>query len=255
MLYDLAFLLMDLRHRGLPAHANALWNAYLEETKDYGGLALMPLFLSCRAAVRAKISAASALVQHDDCRRRDLQAAAQAYRREGLRLLEHRPLHAVAFGGLSGSGKSTAAASLAPLLGGAPGAVVLRSDVIRKQLFGVGRFDRLGPDGYSAEASQRVYAELADRARRILAAGHSVIVDATFLHERDRTTIDAACLDAGVKLRGFWMEAPEPVLVARLAARRHDASDADAAVLTAQRRIDPGVISWPRISAENPVQS
>jgi aminoglycoside phosphotransferase family enzyme/predicted kinase len=251
VLYDLAFLIMDLRHRGLAAQASTVFNAYFEESADYEGLPLLPLFLSCRAAVRAKISAASAPVQHDAARRIAMDRNARDYRAEAMRLLEHRPAIAIAIGGLSGSGKSTIAASLAPLVGAAPGAVVLRSDVIRKQLLGAGRFDRLGAAGYTADVSRRVYAELTARMRRVLDAGHSVIVDATFLHEHDRQSIEQAARDAGVILRGIWLDASESVQRARLAQRQKDPSDADAAVLSKQLREDPGAISWNRVDAEN----
>lgn len=250
-LYDLAFLLMDLRHRGLAAHANVVWNAYLEETRDYDGIALMPLFLSCRAAVRAKISAASANVQPDTDSRDVLQVAAREYLREAIRYLHPAPPVAIAIGGVSGSGKSTAAAGLAPAIRGAPGAVVLRSDVIRKEICRAGRFDRLGADGYTSEISRRVYRELAARARQILAAGHSVIVDATFLREDDRSVIEVAAHDAGVALQGFWLDGPDTLLLERLRQRRHDPSDADATVLTMQRCTDSGAISWQRVDAEN----
>jgi predicted kinase len=250
VLYDLGFLIMDLRHRGLDAHASALFNAYLEETGDYDGLALLPLLLSCRAAIRAKISAASEGVQHDEAHRLAQHQAAGEYRREAMRLLEHRPRMAIAIGGPSGSGKSTVAAALAPSVGGAPGAVVLRSDVIRKQICGAGRLDRLGPDGYAPEVSRRVYAELCSRARRILAAGHSVIIDATFLHEGDRKAMASAALDENVMLQGFWLDAPDAVLVERLRLRQRDPSDADAGVLVKQRRTLVGDLTWTRIDAE-----
>ncbi|HEX8027402.1 MAG TPA: AAA family ATPase, partial [Vicinamibacterales bacterium] len=163
VLYDLAFLVMDLRHRGLGVHANALLNAYLEETGDYGGLSLLPVFLACRAAVRAKIDAASAQVQRDANRRLDLQVEAREYLHEGIRYLHHAAPIALAVGGFSGTGKSTVAAAVAPVILGAPGAVLLRSDVIRKQLCGVDRLEKLGPSGYTSDVSARVYAELASR--------------------------------------------------------------------------------------------
>lgn len=251
VLYDLAFVLMDLRHRALPMHANALLNAYLEESVDYAGLSLLPLFMSCRAAVRAKITAASAAVQHDASHQLALTTASQAYRAEALRLLEHRPRLAIAIGGVSGTGKSTTAAALAPSIGGSPGAVVLRSDVIRKQLCAAGRFDHLGPEAYTNDVSARVYRELCDRTRSILHAGHSVVVDAAFLREGDRKAIAGAARDGGVALQGFWLDAPDPVLIERLKHRLDDPSDADAPVLAQQRQADLGVINWPRVDAEN----
>ena len=252
VLYDLAFLLMDLRHRGLRGHANTVWNAYLEETADFGGLELMPLFLSCRAAVRAKISAMSARVQHDRAQGEALTNAARAYLADAMRLLDRPTPIAIAIGGLSGSGKSTTAATIAPEIGGATGAIVLRSDVIRKQLSGAGRLDRLGPSGYTPEMNARVYAELARRTRTILAAGHSVIVDAVFNREADREAIAAAVREAGVTLQGFWLEAPDAVLIDRLSRRTNDPSDADAAVLAKQRMGDSGRIRWIVIDAEKP---
>jgi predicted kinase len=124
--------------------------------------------------------------------------------------------------------------------------------VIRKQLCGVGRFDRLGAAGYTPEVSSRVYAELAERARRVLSAGHSVIVDAVFLRPSDRTAIEAVAQQAGVPLRGFWLEAPDAVLLDRLRLRRNDPSDADADTLAGQRHVDRGPLSWPVLDAEDP---
>ena len=79
VLYDLAFLLMDLWRRDLPRHANAVWNRYLEDAGDLTGVSLVPLFLSCRAAVRAKTSATAARLQPDAARRNELQALAREY--------------------------------------------------------------------------------------------------------------------------------------------------------------------------------
>ena len=79
VLYDLAFLLMDLWRRQLPRHANAILNTYLSETLDFEGIRLLPLFLSCRAAVRAKTSATAAALETDPKRRGELEETARAY--------------------------------------------------------------------------------------------------------------------------------------------------------------------------------
>ncbi|HMF05552.1 MAG TPA: phosphotransferase, partial [Methylocella sp.] len=59
VLYDFAFLLMDLWTRGLRRQANLLFNRYLWICDDLEGqllgLSLLPLFLSLRAAIRAKV--------------------------------------------------------------------------------------------------------------------------------------------------------------------------------------------------------
>ena len=146
--YDLAFLLMDLWRRRLPRHAHTVWNRYLVETADFDGVSLLPLFLSCRASVRAKTSATAAQLERDGQRRSALEAMAREYLAMADHLLRPPRPCLVAVGGFSGSGKSTLALSLAPSVGAVPGAVVLRSDETRKRLCGVPLLQRLGPEGY-----------------------------------------------------------------------------------------------------------
>jgi aminoglycoside phosphotransferase family enzyme/predicted kinase len=252
VLYDLAFLLMDLWRRHLPRHANAVWNGYLAQTGDYTGVVLLPLFLSCRAAVRAKTSATAARLQKGVARRAELQGTARDYLAMAERLLHPPPPCLVAVGGLSGSGKSTLALGLAPSAGAVPGAVVLRSDETRKQLAGVPSLEPLGPDGYSAQMSERVYATLAERAALVLRGHHSVIVDAVFARPEHRHAIERVAAAASVPFVGLWLDAPESVLVTRTTARRHDPSDATADVVRQQRTQDPGDVTWCRLDADQP---
>ena len=249
VLYDLAFLLMDLWRRRLPQHANAVWNRYLGETSDLDGLSALPLFLSCRAAVRAKTSVTAARMQEDAARRLALEASAGDYLQLAERLLAPPAPVLIAIGGLSGSGKSTLALTLAPLVGAVPGAIVCRSDEMRKRMSGVPLLQRLGPEHYSAPMSARVYAALRQRARQAIEAGHSAIVDAVFVREEDRRLIEDVAAAASVPFVGVWLDAPEPVLIERTERRREDASDADAAVIRRQRAQDPGAIRWHRIDA------
>lgn len=249
VLYDLAFLLMDLWRRRLPAHANAVLNGYLAVSPDLEGLALLPLFLACRAAVRAKTSATSAGLQADQRRRGEFQDLAREYLAMARRFLHPPAPCLTAVGGLSGTGKSTLAFGLAPEVGAVPGAVVVRSDEIRKGLLGVGPLDRLGPEGYAPEVSRRVYALVAERARQVIATGHSAIVDAVYARPDERDAIERHAADAGVPFLGLWLEAPEAVLIARAAGRRLDVSDADADVIRRQTHLDPGPIAWRRIDA------
>lgn len=249
VLYDTAFLLMDLWRRDLPRHANELWNRYLTETGDVDGIALLPLFLSCRAAVRAKTSATAARLQEEPFRRRESEEQARRYLQMASRLLRPAPPVLIAVGGLSGSGKSSLAMALAPSIGAVPGAVVVRSDEIRKQLSGVAPRHRLGPEGYTEDMSRRVYAELGERADRVLREGQAAIVDAVFARLSDRQAIEQIARDARVPFVGLWLDAPEAVLVERVAHREHDVSDADAAVIRGQLRQDVGSMSWARIDA------
>jgi aminoglycoside phosphotransferase family enzyme/predicted kinase len=254
--YDLAFLVMDLWRRRLPRHANAVLNRYVGDTGDFDGVSLLPLFLACRAAVRAKTSATAATqVQRDEPRRRELHATAREYLGMAERLLHPPPPCLVAVGGLSGSGKSTLALGVAPAIGAVPGAVVLRSDEIRKQLAGVPVLQRLGREGYSSQMSERVYGTLAERAALLLRNGHSVIVDAVYARPADRDAIERVAAEAAVPFIGLWLEAPESVLIARADERRNDPSDADAGVVRLQRSQDTGQIRWSSVDAAGSVPS
>ena len=253
VLYDLAFLLMDLWRRELTSHANRVLKEYLSETPDVDGLALLPLFLSCRAAVRAKTSITAANLQSDLRRRHELTAQAQGYLEMAARLLDPPRASLVAVGGLSGSGKSTLALALAPDVGPTPGAVVLRTDEIRKRLCGVDSLTRLGPAAYTPEVSRRVYAIAAEYAGAVVRAGHAAVVDAVFARAADREAIEGVAAAAGVPFAGLWLDAAEAVLVERVDRRRLDASDADAGVVRGQLREDTGRIAWHRIDAARPL--
>lgn len=249
VLYDLAFLLMDLWRRRLPRHANVVLNGYLHEIGDWTGLALLPLFLSCRAAVRAKTSATAGRLAADAGARRDYEDASRAYLTASLDLLRPAAASLVAVGGLSGTGKSTQALGLAPQVGPVPGAVVLRSDQVRKQMFGVPASARLGAEHYTAEASARVYARLLELAGRILGAGHGVVVDAVFAKPHERDAIEAVAAAAGVMFSGVWLETSDDVRVERVGARLADVSDADAAVARRQAAVETGQIGWTPVDA------
>jgi len=253
--YDLAFLLMDLWRRSLPRHANTVLNRYLVETADFDGVSLLPLFLSCRAGVRAKTSATAAQVQRDAQRRGELEGMAREYLAMAEHLLHPPRPCLVAIGGFSGSGKSTLALSLAPLVGAVPGAVVLRSDETRKRLRGVPLLQRLGPEGYSSHVSERVYSTLAEQAALVLRAGHSVLVDAAYARAADRGVIEQVAEAASMPFIGLWLEAPESLLIDRTARRRNDASDADADVVRMQRAQDIGDMRWSRLDASVPTTS
>jgi predicted kinase len=155
----------------------------------------------------------------------------------------------VAIGGLSGSGKSTLAFGLAPSIGAVPGAVVIRSDEIRKQLCGVSALDRLGPEGYSLETSERVYATVAERAGVTIREGHSVIVDAVHARPADRRAIEGVAAHLPVPFIGIWLDAQESTLIARVEQRRQDVSDADADVIRMQHTQGTGAMTWYRVEA------
>jgi len=253
VLYDLAFLLMDLDHRGLGDLANLVLNRYLSEGVRFGGLgdlsglATLPLFLAARAAVRAVVGVAMAAAQRDFRTTQELLAEVQSYLDLAIRYITSREPCLVAIGGLSGTGKSTLARRVASDIGPAPGAVVLRSDVIRKELARVGTLERLGDDAYSAAMNARVYATIAGRAREVLLAGHGVIADAVHARSEERDAIEAVARGCGVRFLGFWLDAPPEMLVSRITRRHHDASDATVEVLRRQLHYSLGPITWEKI--------
>ncbi len=251
VLYDLAFLLMDLDAREDRHAANAVLNSYVAFEPIGGeieGLACLPLFLACRAGVRAVVAMA---------RTEQLEPEAQT----ALRAEIHRnavlarsylappPPVLIAVGGLSGTGKSTLAAQLAPIVGCAPGALHLRSDVERKRLFGVPETQRLDRQHYRIGTAQRVYSIVEDKARRALSAGQAVIVDAVFANQEERANIEAIAREAGCPFIGLWLQAPAEMLIARVERRQGDASDADKRVVREQLGYDLGEITWYKVDA------
>jgi len=238
VLYDLAFLLMDLQHAKAFALANRALNRYLDAGDETDGLALIPFFMALRATIRSHIGAAQ-----------NRMAEAQAYFALAQSCLAPQTPRLIAVGGLSGSGKSSLAARLAPAIGAAPGARVLNSDRLRKQLFGAAPNERLPREAYTPEASQRVYARLYEEAARALGQGWPVIADAVFDRVEDRAAIERVARAANVGFDGVWLDADITQRVARVEARRSDVSDATRAVVELQSGRDPGAIRWRRIDA------
>jgi hypothetical protein len=235
--YDLGFLLMDLDQRVGRQAANRVMNRYVARTGDIA-LSGFPIFLSQRAMIRAHVLAA---MKQDSAA---YLAAAQTY-------LEPVSPMVVAIGGLQGTGKSTLARALAAGLGRAPGALIVRSDEIRKRLHGAEPEARLSPDAYTDAANAATNAAVIEQARLAATAGHAVIVDATFLDTTMRHDLAAA---VEVPFLGIWLTAPLPVLESRIASRSDDASDATVAVLHRSVQSDPGAGDWLAVDASDGAQ-
>jgi aminoglycoside phosphotransferase family enzyme/predicted kinase len=235
--YDLAFLLMDLDRRVERLAANRVMSRYVARTGDIA-MRGFPVFLSQRAMIRAHVL--KAMKQDGDA----YLAAAHAY-------LDPAPAMVIAIGGLQGTGKSTLARALAPELGPAPGALVLRSDEIRKRLHGVDPESRLPPDAYTEAANAATNDTVVAMARIAAESGHAVIVDATFLDPAMRRNLATAIGPTGVPFLGVWLQAPLAVLEARIGARQGDASDATVAVLRRAAASDPGAGDWLPVDADD----
>ena len=238
--YDLAFLLMDLDRRAGRTAANRTMNRYLARTGDIDALAGFPIYLSQRAMIRAHVMAA-------------MNQDGTAYLAAAANYLTPAEPVTIAIGGLQGTGKSTLARALAPHLAPAPGAVILRSDEIRKRLFGASPEQRLPPGAYSSESNAAVNAIVIASAGTAARSGHSAIVDATFLDTAIRDALRTEVGKYGVRFSGFWLQAPISLLENRILSRSGDASDASVDVLRRSISADPGPRDWTPIDATDGV--
>ncbi|MFT4096944.1 MAG: AAA family ATPase [Rhodoblastus sp.] len=248
VLYDLAFLLMDLTHRGLRAHANLVFNRYLDAADETDGLPALPFFMAVRASIRAHVTATQA-TNAGNAAASALQDEAQSYFDLAERLLAPREKMLVAIGGFSGSGKSTLAAALAPKIGPAPGARILSSDRIRKALHGVAATERLPSAAYAPAVSERVYAQMRSEAARVLARGGAVVADAVFDRPELAAAIEIVAHENRARFIGCWLQAPREKMARRIEARRDDPSDATADVLDSQIEKGAAPENWRKLDA------
>lgn len=221
---EIAFTYVDLLDHDQPGLAGWLLNEWLVWSGDFGALAVLRWYAVYRALVRAKVAAI-----------RGSPDEAVAYLDLAGRLTRTpAPVLTITFG-LSGSGKTTRSTAL--LLADPQAATIrLRSDVERKRLFGLSADASSGGSIYTQEANRRTYGRLADLAGEVLAEGWSVLVDAAFLRRAERDAFRQLAISRGLPFRLLACEAPPAELARRLAARRGDASEADASVLAAQRQ-------------------
>lgn len=249
LLYDLAFPTMDFIRYGRHAAANALLNRYLAMTsvENLDALAALPLFMSLRAAIRANVLLGRlglACADHPDV----LQSARHYF--ELAHLTIHPPApKLVAVGGLSGTGKSVLARALAPGVTPLPGAVILRSDVLRKQQFQLNETDQLPKSAYQPAVTAQIYEILVQRAAGVLSQGHSVVIDAVFAHEAERAAICDVARKLNIRFVGLFLAADLAARLSRVRRREHDASDATPEIAEIQEKYDIGAVDWAIIDA------
>lgn len=254
-LYDLAFLLMDLDQLRMPHAANLVLNAYLAEA-DRGlaqaGLSLLPLYLAIRAAIRAMVDMQTAPVSENSdallCDARNYLVRSAGYLHPPLPFL-------IAVGGYSGAGKTSVARAVAHQIGAAPGAIHIRSDVVRKALLHCHPLDHLPPDGYTSQITFQTYAEMRNQAGHVLRQRHSAILDAVHGDSESRQAAQDIATAAECVFVGIWLESSTQTRLDRVALRGPDASDADASVVRLQADSDPGHVHWYRINTDQPFGS
>ena len=215
-MYDVSYAVMDLDARHRPDLGNAYLNSYLEETGDWEGLKILPIYLNRQAYVRAKVT--SFLLDDpaasEAAKANAFHTAARYYRLAWeYTLPKQGQLFLMA--GLSGAGKSTVARHLARQRG----AIHIRSDAVRKHLAGIPLRQRGGPEVYTPEMTDRTYRRLVQLGVELAREGYSVILDAKF----DRQALRGMAIDQaqrqGIPLRILHCYAPEPVLRERLQRR------------------------------------
>ncbi|HEY9846165.1 MAG TPA: AAA family ATPase [Candidatus Caenarcaniphilales bacterium] len=239
VIYDAAFMVMDLEFQGRSDLANVFLNAYLEQTGDYQGAVFLPLYLSMRAYIRAKVNS---LVLDDpaismvDKQQAQERAAAYYHTAWAYTQSDHRQL--VLMCGLSGSGKTTVARHVAQ----AVEAVHIRSDAVRKHLAGIALDQRGDTAGgynsgiYTPEMTCQTYERLLELGIFLAQQGLSVVLDAKYDSQVFRQAAIAQAEAQQIPLKIFYCTAPESVLRDRLQARQGDIADATADLVTAQQQ-------------------
>ncbi|WP_280454262.1 AAA family ATPase [Nocardia brasiliensis] len=218
---DIAFLAMDLEFRGHASLGAQLLDDYLLITADPAPRSLRDHYVAYRALVRAKVDVIR--FGQGDSAARD---RVHRHLRIAVRHLESGAVRLVLVGGLPGTGKSTVAKELAA----STGAVVCSSDEVRNQLRTAGTVP--GDSGtfdagaYSAANKARVYAELLARAHRLLSAGISVILDASWIDESERHRAAQLAVDTHADLLQLRCVCAPEVAGRRIS--RRGSSDSDA---------------------------
>ena len=230
-MFDIAYIIMDFDARNRADLANLFLNTYLEQSGDWEGLQVLPLYLSRQSYVRAKVT--SFLLSDPsipEAVKQESKETASRYYRLSWEYTQHKQGKIILMSGLSGSGKSTIASKLAR----ESGAIQIRSDAVRKHLGGVA-LDAKGDDSlYSPEMNQKTYDRLLTLGVMLASQGWTIILDAKYDRQALRTPVIEQAQAAGIAIEILYCEASEDDLRDRVSQRQGDISDADLEVLAQQ---------------------
>lgn len=232
VMYDVAFTVMDLDARKRKDFGNLFLNTYIEQTGDWEGLQVLPLYLSRQAYVRAKVN--SLLLDDRAISEEDKQSAiktATEYYRLAWEYTKTSQGQLILMSGLSGSGKSTVARQLAKRIN----AIHLRSDAVRKHLAGISVGDRASDELYTPQMNQKTYDRLLELAKMLISQGFSIILDAKYDRQNLREPAIAYAQSKNIPLRIIYCTAPIEVLRDRISQRTDDISDATVDLLVQQQ--------------------
>jgi uncharacterized protein len=232
VMFDIAYIIMDLDARNRPDLSNLFLNAYIEQTGDWEGLQVLPLYLSRQSYVRAKVT--SFLLGDPsipEAVKQEAMATAKRYYTLAWEYTQHKSGQLILMSGLSGSGKSTVAQTLARQMG----AIQIRSDAVRKHLGGVALDEKGEAALYSPEMTQKTYDRLLQLGTTLASQGYTVILDATYNRQALRLPVIAQAQADQIPLQILHCDAPISVLRDRLQQRAEDISDATADLLDQQQ--------------------
>jgi aminoglycoside phosphotransferase family enzyme/predicted kinase len=235
VMYDVAYIVMDLEARQRRDLSTLFLNTYTEQTGDWEGLQVLPIYVSRQTYVRAKVTCF--LLNDPGVPDTEKQAAAKTaalYYRLAWEYSQDKKGRLLLMAGLSGSGKSTTARAIAEQIG----AIQIRSDAVRKHLGGIPLQERGGADLYTPEMHQKTYGRLLELGVKLAQQGYSVILDAKYDRQVWRQAVIEQAAAHHLPLQIIHCDAPTEVLRARLQHRTGDIADATPDLL-AQQHFDP----------------
>ncbi|MEM8779354.1 MAG: AAA family ATPase, partial [Cyanobacteria bacterium P01_G01_bin.49] len=231
VMFDVAFTIMDLDAKNHQKFSNIFLNTYLENTGDWEGLQVLPLYLSRQAYVRAKVN--SMLFDDPDISQAEKQEAIQTaanYYHLAWQYTQRHQGKIIMMSGLSGSGKTTVAKYLAQDING----IIIRSDAIRKHIAGIPLNQSGGEEIYTKEMNKKTYNRVVKLGKILAKQGFIVILDAKFDRHYWREQVINIAKNNKILLTILHCDAPIEILSDRLSQRSGDISDATASLLQQQ---------------------